>query len=116
MKIWTANLYFGYDLDEKLSMRFVFNKEDREDYKVNGKYKEWTAFENWVSYIVPMEIKIEERYGQITVAQGFDRELSEEEQKEIKENMIDYLIKYLENKQKQMNKVFNEKMIFLNNQ
>lgn len=92
MKIWTANLYFGYDLNKELSMNFIFRKEDREDYK----------------------IKIEESYGEAIVTQGFDRELTEQEQNEIKENMIDCLIKYLENKQKYINKIFNEKLIFLN--
>ena len=116
MKIWTANLYFGYDLDEKLSVRFRFQKEDREDYKINDNYKEWSTFENWVSYRVPMEIEIEERYGEIIVTQGFDRELTEDEQKEVKENMIDHSIKYLENSQSRMNKIYNEKLIFLNNQ
>lgn len=114
MKIWTANLYFGYDLDEKLSVRFRFQKEDREDYKINNKYKEWSTFENWVSYRVPMEIEIEERYGEIVVTQGFDRALTEDEQKDVKENMIKDLIKHLKLAQKKMNEIYNNKLTFLN--
>lgn len=84
MKILKAELVLFND--KKYTMIFSFELQ-QQDYKVNEKFNEWTYFEDWISYKIPMNMTIERYYDNYKIIQGFDHELNEEELKQLEKDM-----------------------------
>lgn len=108
MKIWEARLILNINDEEEYYTHFSFELAG-DKFKVNEKYSEWSYFEDFVMDRVPMDIKVKEYYGTIAT-QGFDRELTEEEQKEVKIKMKEKMLMFLAARQQQINKIYNEKI------
>lgn len=94
MKIWKAELFLLYDLNDEWITRFNFELQDG-NYKINEHNEEWVFFENWVSYRIPKYMKAEPCISGFKVEQGFDYELTEEELEQLKKDMIKGMKKYL---------------------
>ncbi|MEG1310489.1 MAG: hypothetical protein RR942_06500 [Romboutsia sp.] len=108
MKIWEARLLLNINDEEEYYTYFSFELAG-DKFKVNEKYTEWSYFEDFVMDRVPMNIRVEEHYGTIAT-QGFDRELTEEEQKEVKGKMKEKMLVFLAVRQQQINKIYDEKI------
>lgn len=95
MKIWKAELFLIYDLNDEWITRFNFELQD-ENYKINEyNDKEWVFFKNWVSYRIPKYMKVQPSTSGFKVEQGFDYELTEEELEQLKKDMIEEMKKCL---------------------
>lgn len=107
MKIWEAILVLGINDEDKYVTRFNFEL-------VGDKFKEndksWSYADGWLVKAVSKDIDIYENYGNVVAKQGFTRELSENEQKEIESNMKKHLIKYLKLRQKQIYNTYEKKI------
>ena len=85
MKIWKAELVLMCKENNEYKVDFYFELQ-KEDYKVNEKFDEWIYSEGWICNRLPIKMIVESTYS-TRVIQGFDRELSEEELKGLKEDM-----------------------------
>lgn len=107
MKIWEARLVLGINDEDQYVTRFDIEL-------VGDKFKEndksWSYADGWLVESVSKDIDIYENYGDVVAKQGFTRELSENEQKEIEGNMKKRLIKYLKLRQKQIYKIYEKKI------
>lgn len=96
MKIWKAELILNINMEEEYVTFFVF-EEQKEDYKVNSKLKEWVRAKSYFDSNVPMDMEVEHyNYGGMRVVQGFDHELTKEELDVLEKNMRKLMVKQLE--------------------
>lgn len=110
MKIWKAELILNYTIKDKWESNFYFELQD-ENYEINEKFNEWTYFKDWVGYEIPMDMKIEPCcYGGKKVVQGFDRKLSDDELKNLENEMRKFMVKYLNDERGYMLNQFKEKI------
>jgi len=107
MNILKAELVLLHDKEYKM----IFSLELQEqDYKVNKKFNEWTYFESWISYKIPMNMTIERYYDNYKIIQGFDHKLSEEESKLLEKDMRTLMEKQLNYDKEQFLKEYEKKL------
>ena len=87
MKIWEARLILRIDENDKMFKEFtcVCNANEFEVDKNNKSWKIKTN-DKWIRYNIPMNPILKSRYN-ISVTQGFDHELNQEELKNVEMNM-----------------------------
>lgn len=108
MKIWRAKLVLIMNDKDEYVTRFEF-KLTGDNFQQNPNYPEWNSRKGWICTTVPFDIKISEQYS-ICATQGFDRELTEDELKDVKLKMKDEIMKYLYNKQLKIAQEYNSKL------
>lgn len=86
MKIWKARLNLICMDTYEYDLNFNFKLLDK-DYQENKNYNEWIYLEPWIAGRVPMEMTLSTGYDNISVIQGFDHELNQEELKDVEINM-----------------------------
>lgn len=104
MRIWKAELNLIYSYSDGWETCFKFELQEKE-YKKNKEFSNWKSCEHWASVIIPMNMEVEFRgYSGVSVVQGFDRELSVDELKNLEKDMRDKLKEYLnDEKEKYLN-------------
>lgn len=108
MKIWIAELVLIYE--NKWEAVFCFESNDRE-YELNEKINSYTYGKGWVYDRVPVNMRIDKTWtGNLKVHQGFDRELSEEELREVESKMKILLLKELEEEKNEYLKTYENKI------
>lgn len=96
MKIWIADLILIYNDENKWEAIFDFELSDKE-WEFNQRNNSYTYFKEWVSDSIPVKMEVDRTWsGNLKVKQGFDRELTEEELKELEKKMKVLLLKKLE--------------------
>lgn len=93
MKVWEARLTLGSTGKEWL---VFFDFEcDEKDYVLN-QYYYCESKRGWAFNRIPVQMEIEGEYGNLSVVQGFDHELTEEELSQLREAMKQVLIQKIE--------------------
>ncbi|NEZ47792.1 hypothetical protein FDF74_11430 [Clostridium niameyense] len=110
MKIYTATLWLINDMEGKYYTKFIFELADG-DYKVNGKYNEWTSVgKGWLTDKIPMSMIYEYSIGLPKVIQGFDHELTKDELIRLEQNMKNFMINGLEEEKDEFLKIYDKKV------
>lgn len=111
MKVWKATLTLSNNNDyDTYLCDFKFKLEDHE-YDVNRyNSNEWVYYDDWLSYKIPKEMKIEHCYKVIKVVQGFDCKLEETEIRQVEANMKNLLKEKLLSDRENILKQFNAKI------
>lgn len=107
MKIWKAELILLHDKEYEMNFSFEIQEQD---YKVNEKFNEWTYFESWISYKIPMNMILERYYDNYKIIQGFDHELNEEELVQLEKDMRKAMEKQLNYDKEQFLKEYEKKL------
>lgn len=108
MKIWEAFLCLERNKDG-YHLKFGFEQLEGEFQLSHTRYGDyWTTEDEWDTS--PVDMKIDTSFSFISISQGFDRELSEKEQKEIEIKMKVFLKEYLRKENEKLNKEYIEKM------
>lgn len=108
MKIWVAKLILTYYKDEWETI-FNFELSDRE-YELNERRDGYIYSKGWICDRIPVNIEIEKTWTGLKVQQGFDRELNEEELREVKSEMKNLLLKDLEYEKDEYLKRYEDKV------
>lgn len=109
MKIWKARLNLICMDTYEYDLNFNFELLD-EDYQVNKNYNEWIHPEGWICKRVPVEATILTSYNNISVTQGFDHELNQEELKDVEMNMRKLIKEKLNDNMEIYKKQYSEKL------
>ena len=112
MKIWKAELYL-FDEDfgkgDVYKINFSF-KSDGEDYKLNDTKSKYLYFDECMSNTIPVNMTYENTIWGLKVTQVFTEDKTEEEQKKIKQDMIDYMRECLIKEKKKIIKSYDKKI------
>lgn len=109
MKIWKAELILFYNEYDKWETKFKFEL-DSKDYKINKKFDEWTYCKDWVMERIPMNMCVEINYSTgFKIIQGFNRELSEVELTNLRNEMTVLMKKQLNFEKENYLKKWDEK-------
>ena len=110
MKIWEAVLILTYNEDDNYYTRFRIIDHD-EEYELNSAGTEWTYWKGWIGNKIPVNMTATKSYcGELEIVQGFDRELTEKEIKELKNKMHKKMASYLLMEMKQELKRYQNKL------
>ena len=113
MKVWKAELILFLNDRDEYETKFLFELSDK-DYKINEERKEYLYFKDWVGERIPMNMSIDRTYcGDLKAIQGFDRELSEIELKDLEIAMKKLLKKQLDFEKEKYLKEYNKKINIL---
>ena len=115
MKIWKAELnLFDEDFGKGEGYRINFSFEsDGEDYELNKPKTKYLHFDGWMSDIIPVNMTYENTVWGLKVTQGFMEDKTEEEQKKIKQDMIDCMRECLIKEKNKIVESYNKKIEFL---
>lgn len=93
MKIWKAELNLFNKKFGKEAHKINFSFEsDGEEYELNSlKTEYYLHIDGWICDRVPVNITYENTVWGLQVTQGFTEDKTQEEQKKIKQDMIDYM-------------------------
>lgn len=108
MKIWMARLRLAQNDESEYEVKFNFELEDG-DYQYMESQGEWTKHSGWLHDYIPSKITILSSYS-VNAIQGFDRELTEDELKDVKQKMKEKIAIYLCGKQNKINEEYNNKL------
>ena len=110
MKIWKAELILHYTEKENYETVFIFEQQ-RKDYEINEKFREWLCRDGWLSSSLPMDLTIDKTLmGEFKIVQGFEYELSEKELLKLEKDMKRFMKNQLVLEKKNYLKKFEEKI------
>jgi len=96
MKIWKATLSLCTDIKKNYVTVFTFFLQE-DEYKENTEHNEWIHYEEWGYKRIPINMSVESfNSAGISIEQGFDHELNQEEQKSLELNMRRFMREKLE--------------------
>lgn len=117
MKIWEAKLVVGYCKSNELSMWFEFKESEYDNWVKEKDKNRYYRSEGWISEEIPLSIVVQVN-NSLCVAkaeQGFDKDLSVDEQEALKEAMRDLIVTALDKKREQMLKTISSQIDFVIN-
>ena len=109
--VWKAEMILFCDINNEWKNIFKFERQI-ENYTDNK--DEWVYSEGWVSTRISKTITIRSSYCNIIAEVGFDRKLNEQELEDLKKQMKQEIIKYINNKKERYLKIVEEKLKVMN--
>jgi hypothetical protein len=115
MKIWKASLVLFYNDNDKYQIKFDF-QELEDDYEINRyNQNEWVHSEGWINDSISKNKVARQNYSGYVIEQGFDYELTKEEQKQVENKMKIFMTKLIKRNKEIYLKEYEEKINVIQN-
>ena len=113
MKIWEAELIIidtDFGLGKQFETRFYFEENENQQWKLSSNKNSYYYTDGWIRNDIPVNMKFEHTLTGLKVTQGFTEDKTEEEQKKIKQDMIDYMRECLIKEKNKIIKSYDKKI------